>query len=561
MSIKRLKKQVFSSILSNSSIYSQASVLKELVENSIDALIESTNGRICVEIDAKSAGLQYMVVHDNGSGISKDGRSLMCLNCTTSKLRTIDDLNQGITTCGFRGEALYFISQLSKQMQIKTRTAHDDVCEVWNVNKEGLPSAVPEKIAGPIGTTVKLQEIFSSTPVRKQFLQKHFRSQMEKIRRMIIGYSFAYRNIRFQLEVLDVSFNGHLGSVIDNMMIPSKSSSLEIAMNVLKLREKESLFELDESVDIHIPNSDDTFKVHISGVLPRMRAQDEVAASRWLKVLFVNERLLSLKLKFGRTISRGLNDLYEQAMLLKPQAWFLKLDIPPEIVDVNIEPSKDDVMIPAELILLTDVFRCLRRIIRKECTVPEEQPEDLTNFGTSNPSFDADDVGLTVQTIAPVDTTSSDGKADSLFVPNDCDHTTKRVETHVSILHESSDDEASSIILSPQEELTQVRESLTSPPTSQPKPIQISLKRIPLISEMSQRTLGLVQNVLFTPSRNKDHRNDILFRESGWTSRVGIPTQLLQLGFVEILKKNGHRVSLSSLKTELNKDGIFKVEF
>lgn len=562
MSIKRLPKQVFSSILSNSSINSQASVIKELVENSIDALVGSTNGQINVEIDSRSAGLAHIVVSDNGCGVPKDGRALMCLNCTTSKLRTIDDLNHGITTCGFRGEALYLISQLSQKMQIVTRTTEDDICEVWDVNDAGIPSAVPEKKAGPIGTSVKLQQLFFNTPVRKQFLQKHSRGQMEKIRKMIIGYAFAHRNIRFQFKVLDINFSGNICSIIDQMMIPAKFSPLQMAGNVLKLRKKESLFELNESVNISDPNSEDHYKVHISGVLPRMRAQDEVASNRRLKVLLVNHRLLSLNLKFGRAISHALNEVYDHCMLLKPQAWFLKLDIPPEMVDVNIEPSKDDIMIPAEAILLTDVFKCLTKIVEKECSVTEEQLGSSITLDSLNSPLNTDNLGLKIRTItSPDKAVLPDSNTKSLFVSDVADHSVKYNNGEAVVLVKPSGDEATSTNSSSQEIPIEVSEGLTSPSTSQPLPIHKTLKRMPLLSEMGQHTLGLEKHLLFAPSRNKDYRNNVIWKESGWTSRVGIPTQLLQLGFVEILKKKGYEVSINSLKTELNKDGIFKVEF
>lgn len=112
MSIQRLPRAVSATIVSTSSVQSQVSVLKELIENAIDAIGSKNQGQIYVEIDKESAGLDFLSVKDNGSGIEKADRNVMCMNCTTSKMTSMDQLSAGVFTCGFRGEALNFIAHL-----------------------------------------------------------------------------------------------------------------------------------------------------------------------------------------------------------------------------------------------------------------------------------------------------------------------------------------------------------------------------------------------------------------------------------------------------------------
>lgn len=190
MSIQRLPKQVSSSILSNSSIYSQVSAIKELIENSIDALRSkikdpSFQAQISIEIDESSAGLERILVKDNGMGIPKNDWPLMCLNCTTSKLTTLQDLEEGIETCGFRGEALHFICRSANKVEITTKCEKDALCETWEVNSSGLPQGNAKKSSGQCGTTIIVMGLFKNTPVRKKFLKKERKKNIAAMNEMI----------------------------------------------------------------------------------------------------------------------------------------------------------------------------------------------------------------------------------------------------------------------------------------------------------------------------------------------------------------------------------------
>lgn len=515
MSIERLPKPVFSSILSNSSIYSQTSVLKELVENSIDSLGDVTNAQVIIEIDSQTAGLNYLKVQDNGSGVSKEGRTLMCLNCTTSKLSSVSELDSGIDTFGFRGEGLYYVSQLAEKLQITTKTDEDTLCDNWYVNKQGLPTSVPRKFAGPKGTSIQVEGLFSATPVRRKFLEKHSNSAFQRMKRMILGYALLYRNIRFQLKGLTKSFNGKYQPNGDTIILPSKIASLALFSNVLKLRTKNSMFEFN--LEFEESSNHSTVKLH--GVFPKMRAQDEAASKKSLKILAVNGRLLNLKLKFGRLMSKGIGSVYEENMLLKPHAWFLDITFPLDKVDVNIEPSKDDIMVPNEQVLIIDIMDHLSKKIKEVCNVDEEMLDSLTI--PSNDSF-------SIKVINPVVSTAD--KAHSSPAPY------TPVPVHTSSLKEFS-------IPSSSHSLTQ---------SSFPK-------RIPSIKEMSQRTLGLQRKVTFSLHIGKSRKKHML-DESRWINRKDVPSSSIKVGLIELAKRvTGKNIPIESLVITRLATGIYRI--
>ncbi|QPG74330.1 hypothetical protein FOA43_001657 [Brettanomyces nanus] len=570
MSIRRLPKHVFSSILSNSSIYSQLSVVKELVENSIDALEDVKNAQVYVEIDVKTGGLNHLLVKDNGAGVAENGQTLMCLNGTTSKLTSMTDLDKGVKTCGFRGEALYFISQIASSLVISTRTKDGDVCRVWRVNKQGFPDLVPDKLAGPVGTTVKIEGLFKSAPVRRKFLEKHVRKTAEQVYHMILAYAFIHRSIRFQLRLVNLNANGNVVSHSGkDTIFLSKLPRVRLLFNILKLRSSDSLYEVERQIEVS--NSAETFySVKLDAILPKMRAQDEISAKRHVKVLTVNNRPLSLALKFGRKLSRIVNQAYTENLLLAPSIWYLSLSIPAERVDVNIEPAKSDIMVSHENILFEEVLKTLvtevchwHQLENESTNIPQDPLPDISVesvrasqadrslFVDSIDELQNKSVSKPMEYINPLDlhkpTVPFKDSSDSIGSHSDLD-------IQLIGYHHISDD--SSFTDFPDLHLND-----PASPSIRPK-VQSLLPviKMPSTSEMSQHTLGLVEEAEFQPSNNSAHRKRVLLQEYQWAKRAETPSVLIRTGFTVLYERSeGEHTDADSLNINLGELGIYKI--
>ena len=189
MNIEQLAPQVAAQIAAGEVIERPASVVKELVENSIDA--DAT--KIIVEI--KGSGVEQIRVSDNGSGIPADELSLAFQRHTTSKLRNAEDL-QTITTLGFRGEALPSIASVSI-VECHSRTPKTEagtrICM-----QHGSMQGPPQAYGCPMGTTFQISDLFGNTPVRKKFLRTR-NTELNHIQQAVARYAMAQPGIKFLL--------------------------------------------------------------------------------------------------------------------------------------------------------------------------------------------------------------------------------------------------------------------------------------------------------------------------------------------------------------------------
>ena len=162
MAIKILSPQLANQIAAGEVVERPASVVKELVENSLDA------GANKIHIDIENGGASLIRIRDNGSGIPKEELSLALARHATSKIADLDDL-EAILSLGFRGEALASISSVSR-LTLTSRTTEQN--EAWQVYAQGREMETTIKPAShPVGTTVEVANLFFNTPARRKFLR------------------------------------------------------------------------------------------------------------------------------------------------------------------------------------------------------------------------------------------------------------------------------------------------------------------------------------------------------------------------------------------------------
>jgi len=188
MPVQILPAEVAAKIAAGEVVERPASVVKELLENAIDA------GATFIVIEVERGGQRLIRVSDDGTGIPSREAALAFARHSTSKLRTVDDLN-AITTLGFRGEALASIAAVSRT-RLVTRFHEEQIGA--EVLVEGGELRAERPAGAPVGTVVEVENLFFNTPARLKFLKSES-TERRHITQLVTRYALAYPRIRFQL--------------------------------------------------------------------------------------------------------------------------------------------------------------------------------------------------------------------------------------------------------------------------------------------------------------------------------------------------------------------------
>ena len=303
--INVLNKHIAELIAAGEVVERPSSVIKELVENSIDA------GATTINIEIKNGGVTYMRITDNGIGIEKDDIKKAFLRNATSKIKVEDDLNN-ISTLGFRGEALFSICAVSK-VELMTKTNGEEIGTHYKI--EGGEEVLFEECGCSSGTTIIVRDLFYNTPARMKFLKKDS-SEGTLIAKILDRIALSHPEVAFKfiregkLE-LNTPGNGRVVSAIYAVYGKEFFSSLmelEYKLNGVKL-----------SGFINKPTS------------PR--------ASRNMQHFFINGRYVK-----SRTAMVALEEAFKGSIMVqKFPACVMYIELPFDSVDVNVHPSKVEI--------------------------------------------------------------------------------------------------------------------------------------------------------------------------------------------------------------------------
>ena len=327
--LQRLPDALISKIAAGEVVERPSSVVKELVENALDA------GAGRIEIELENGGRDLISVADDGSGIAAEDAPLALERHATSKIASFEDLLE-VATLGFRGEALASIAAVSRCELLTARSAGDG----HRLVVEGGRLAVDEPVSRPRGTTVTVESMFYNVPARKQFLKRPA-TELRHALTVVQGYALARPDVTFVLRhAPDAESPGR-------ELLRAQATGIDAAGRLHRIAQ---LF--GEDLVSHLtPLPEARRKQGISGFV----GDRETTKGRRL-FLFVNGRLLR---------DRAVLSIYYKAVrdLMKgerPPALFLFLDIPPESVDVNVHPQKAEVRF-RDAALLGRIGSALRR--------------------------------------------------------------------------------------------------------------------------------------------------------------------------------------------------------
>jgi len=312
MRIHKLDDELAAKIAAGEVIERPASVVKELIENAIDAKSE----RIAIEIE--DGGKRKILVRDDGDGMSADDLSLCVLRHATSKLSTESDLRR-IMTLGFRGEALASIAAVTR-LTITTRTAHDDHGNCVTLSGVGSADGVaPVPAARGQGTTVEADDLFFNLPARLAFLGSP-RSELFHINRVVQHAALAAPHVSWEM-----SHNGRV-----TLNAPGVSDLRDRIAQIYGAELAESLLE------VRADTNTEAGGIAISGYVT---PPDFHRGNRRDQLFLINGRPVTDR-GLGFVLSRAYEGLLRRGTY--PLA-VLRLEMAPEIVDVNIHPRKEEV--------------------------------------------------------------------------------------------------------------------------------------------------------------------------------------------------------------------------
>ena len=331
--INVLPKEIYQLIAAGEVVERPSSVVKEMIENSLDA------GAKNITLEIKNGGSTYIRITDDGCGIERDDVRKVFISHATSKISRKDDLNS-IGTLGFRGEAMASISAVSK-VELLTKAENEEIGTRYEI--AGGEELEFDDAGCPNGTTIVVRDIFFNTPARMKFLKKDVTEGNQVagiVDRMAISHpKISFRFIRDGKQVLITSGNGDLKSTV---------------YSVLGKEMSDSLMSVDYSFN----------DMRITGFVSKPTASRKSRAGQYF---YINNRIVKSK-----TAMAALEQAYKNTIMVgRFPACVLNIELNPAQVDVNVHPAKTEVRFANEKPIFDLVYYAVKTAIENDRTVKE----------------------------------------------------------------------------------------------------------------------------------------------------------------------------------------------
>jgi len=349
--IRPLPERVVNKIAAGEVIERPAAVVKELVENSIDA------GATRIDIEIEKSGARLIKVIDDGCGISDEQIEIAFSRHATSKIATFDDLNE-LYTYGFRGEALPSIASVSRMRMVSRPHDADHGTEI--IFEGGVLQSKRPVAASP-GTVIEVENIFFNTPARRKFLKAES-TETRYISRMAMALAIGRPNIAF-------SFTSNDRKIF---ALPGSAELAERVAGVLG--QKKRFLTVDGELG----------PVRLTGCIG---LPDIVQHNRYGQFLFINNRFIQSP-TLAHAFVAGYGELIPKGVF---PVGALLLEIDPHEVDVNVHPTKAEVRLSREREIHDAVYRIIKETLRQDGIIPSFRPLQNTDRPTgpmSSPPID-----------------------------------------------------------------------------------------------------------------------------------------------------------------------------
>ncbi len=343
MPIQVLPPQLANQIAAGEVVERPASVVKELVENSLDA------GATRIDIDIERGGAKLIRIRDNGCGIKKDELALALARHATSKIASLDDL-EAIISLGFRGEALASISSVAR-LTLTSRTAEQP--EAWQAYAEGRDQDVTVKPAAhPVGTTLEVLDLFYNTPARRKFMRTE-KTEFNHIDEIIRRIALARFDVAITLN--------HNGKMIRQYRAVTQGAPRERRLGAIC-----GTAFLEHALAIEWQHGDLTLHGWVADPNHTTPALAET------QYCYVNGRMMR-----DRLINHAIRQACEDKLGADQQpAFVLYLEIDPHQVDVNVHPAKHEVRFHQSRLVHDFIYQSVLSVLQQQMESPLPLDED-----------------------------------------------------------------------------------------------------------------------------------------------------------------------------------------
>lgn len=346
MAIQVLPARLANQIAAGEVVERPASVIKELVENSIDA----NASQIAIEVER--GGHKRILIRDDGSGIAKEELGLALSRHATSKIKDIDDL-EAITSLGFRGEALASISSVSRLVLTSMPEGQE---QAWQAHCEGREMDIQlNPTAHPKGSSVEVLDLFFNTPARRKFLRAE-KTEFQHIEEIVKRIALSHPQIAFTLK--------HNGKLVH------KFSKVDVSLLHRRVAQVCGQTFIDNSIEIDSQFGDVKIKGFCNGIGQGHKTND-------MQYSFINGRMMK-----DRVILHAIRQAFEG--MIDPQtypAFALFIEMPPDQLDVNVHPAKHEVRFHQSRMVHDFIFQSINEALLSASSNTELSSSFALNHG------------------------------------------------------------------------------------------------------------------------------------------------------------------------------------
>ncbi|XP_060084122.1 mismatch repair endonuclease PMS2-like [Ylistrum balloti] len=367
-SIKAIDKRSVHRICSGQVVLTLATAVKELIENSIDA------GATSVEVKLRDHGIKVVEVIDNGSGVEEKNFEGLTLKHHTSKLQDFSDL-VGVETFGFRGEALSSLCALSN-LTVVTRHSSSDVGTRLEFDHNGKITQRTAQ-ARQVGTTVTLQNVFSTLPVRHKEFQRNIKKEFTKMVNVVNSYCIISTNVRITCSnqndkgqrsvMVSSKGNSTLRDNISNVFGPKQTN------NLLEIKQLGPSEEVCSEYGMASSNVDVPFRLD-GFISPCVHGHGRSSADR--QYFFINKRPCD-----SAKLSKVVNEVYHQFNRHQYPFVTLHVTMAKDAVDVNVTPDKRQIFMQDEKLLLATIKTSLLGLYQPTIGILQIKPVSTSSIG------------------------------------------------------------------------------------------------------------------------------------------------------------------------------------
>jgi len=384
-SIHKLSDEIINTLDSNKTYTRLSTIVKELIENSIDA--KATK----ISIKLLKGGLELIEVKDDGVGMSKENLEKLCQRFYSTKIETYNDLST-LETFGFRGEALSILSYIST-LTIVSRDKNSDIgYQAVFINGKIDKKNIMKNIVCNIGTVIQAKNIFYNNPIRLNYYTKNKNEELEDIINTAAKLAFHF---------IDISFSLCTDNNRNNIFITNGITNENSETDILELRKKlaNKLFNQDLSDGFYkFDNNEvpqDSNNNISTGIVFNLKTINNsmknfkfvcyhTKPSNYIKksklIIFINNRLVK-----NNSLKKIFNDTYNKLLIKKGNFFaYLSITCPPELVDVNVKANKSEVFFENEDQLLENFGNLLESVLKEEINSKNYYAGEYKDFDSEN---------------------------------------------------------------------------------------------------------------------------------------------------------------------------------